>query len=35
MLVIYGSTGYTGRLVVEEALRRGLRPVLDIGRAHV
>jgi short subunit dehydrogenase-like uncharacterized protein len=28
MLVIYGSTGYTGRLVVEEALRRGLRPVL-------
>lgn len=28
MLVIYGSTGYTGRLIVEEALRRGLRPVL-------
>lgn len=28
MLVIYGCTGYTGRLVVEEALRRGLRPVL-------
>lgn len=28
MLVIYGSTGYTGRLIVAEALRRGLRPVL-------
>ena len=28
MLLIYGSTGYTGRLIVAEALRRGLRPVL-------
>src|SRR5688572_23775842 len=28
MLLIYGSTGYTGRLIVDEALRRGLRPVL-------
>jgi short subunit dehydrogenase-like uncharacterized protein len=28
MLVIYGSTGYTGRLIVDEAMRRGLRPVL-------
>ena len=28
MLVIYGSTGYTGRLIVEEALRCGRRPVL-------
>ena len=28
MLLIYGSTGYTGRLVVAEALRRGLRPTL-------
>ena len=28
MLVIYGSTGYTGRLIVAEAVRRGLRPVL-------
>lgn len=28
MFLIYGSTGYTGRLIVEEALRRGLRPVL-------
>jgi short subunit dehydrogenase-like uncharacterized protein len=27
-LLIYGSTGYTGRLIVAEALRRGLRPVL-------
>ena len=28
MLLIYGSTGYTGRLIVEEALARGLRPTL-------
>src|SRR6266545_979060 len=28
MLVIYGSTGYTGRLIVAEALARGLRPTL-------
>lgn len=28
MLVIYGSTGYTGRLIVAEALARGLRPRL-------
>jgi short subunit dehydrogenase-like uncharacterized protein len=28
MLLIYGSTGYTGRLIVDEALARGLRPVL-------
>ena len=28
MLVIYGSTGYTGRLIVTEALARGLRPTL-------
>lgn len=27
-LMIYGATGFTGRLVVEEAARRGLRPVL-------
>jgi len=26
--MIYGATGYTGRLVVEEAVRRGLSPVL-------
>ena len=28
MLLVYGSTGYTGRLVVAEAMARGLRPVL-------
>jgi short subunit dehydrogenase-like uncharacterized protein len=28
MLLIYGSTGYTGRLIVAEALTRGLRPIL-------
>jgi short subunit dehydrogenase-like uncharacterized protein len=28
MLLIYGSTGYTGRLIVAEALARGLRPML-------
>ena len=26
--MIYGATGYTGRLVTAEAVRRGLRPVL-------
>ena len=26
--MIYGANGYTGRLVVDEALRRGLKPVL-------
>jgi len=26
--MIYGANGYTGKLVVEEAVRRGLRPVL-------
>jgi short subunit dehydrogenase-like uncharacterized protein len=28
MLLIYGSTGYTGRLIVAEALARGVRPTL-------
>lgn len=28
-LVIYGANGYTGRLIVEQALARGLRPVLS------
>lgn len=28
MLLIYGSTGYTGRLIVAEALARGLHPTL-------
>jgi len=26
--ILYGATGYTGRLVASEAVRRGLRPVL-------
>ena len=26
--MIYGANGYTGQLMVEEALKRGLRPVL-------
>ena len=26
--LLYGATGYTGRLLAEEAVRRGLRPVL-------
>ncbi len=26
--MIYGANGYTGRLIAEEALRRGMRPVL-------
>lgn len=28
-VLVYGATGYTGRLIVEEALRAGLRPVLS------
>lgn len=28
-LLIYGATGYTGRLIVEETLARGLRPILS------
>ncbi|MBX9928343.1 MAG: saccharopine dehydrogenase NADP-binding domain-containing protein, partial [Gemmatimonadaceae bacterium] len=28
-LLIYGANGYTGRLIVEEALRRGVRPILS------
>jgi len=27
-LVIYGASGYTGRLIVEQAVARGLRPIL-------
>lgn len=27
-LLLYGATGYTGRLILEEALSQGLRPVL-------
>lgn len=28
MIMIYGANGYSGQLIVEEALRRGLRPML-------
>ena len=28
-LMIYGVTGYTGRLILEEALAKGLRPILS------
>lgn len=28
-LLIYGATGYTGRLIVDEALARGMRPILS------
>lgn len=33
-LLIYGAYGYTGRLIVAEALAAGLRPILS-GRDHV
>src|SRR5688572_32123111 len=26
--ILYGANGYTGRLIVQEAARRGLRPIL-------
>jgi short subunit dehydrogenase-like uncharacterized protein len=32
-VLIYGATGYTGRLVVEAAIKRGLRPILG-GRSE-
>jgi short subunit dehydrogenase-like uncharacterized protein len=32
-LLIYGSTGYTGRLVAQRAVERGLRPILAGRRA--
>lgn len=28
-LLIYGATGYTGQLIVEEAVARGMRPILS------
>lgn len=28
-LLIYGAYGYTGRLIVDEALRRGIRPIVS------
>jgi short subunit dehydrogenase-like uncharacterized protein len=33
VLLIYGANGYTGELIVEECVRRGLRPVLAGRRA--
>ena len=38
-LLVYGANGYTGRLIVEQAVARGLRPILsgrnapDVGAA--
>jgi len=32
VLLIYGANGYTGQLIVDECLRRGLRPVLAARR---
>ena len=34
MLLVYGANGYTGQLIVEECLRRGLRPILGGRRAE-
>lgn len=34
MLLIYGSNGYTGQLIVEECVRRGLRPIIAGRRAE-
>ena len=31
--MVYGANGYTGRLIVKEAQRRGMRPILA-GRSH-
>ncbi|MEP7381560.1 MAG: saccharopine dehydrogenase NADP-binding domain-containing protein [Gemmatimonadota bacterium] len=33
MLLIYGANGYTGRLIVDECVRRGLRPIIAARRA--
>ena len=34
MLLIYGANGYTGQLIVDECLRRGIRPILAGRRAE-
>jgi short subunit dehydrogenase-like uncharacterized protein len=33
VLLIYGANGYTGQLIVEECIRRGIRPILAGRRA--
>ncbi|MEX2181026.1 MAG: saccharopine dehydrogenase NADP-binding domain-containing protein [Gemmatimonadaceae bacterium] len=33
-LLLYGATGYTARLILDEALAKGLRPVLSGRNAH-
>ncbi|MCP4641882.1 MAG: NAD(P)H-binding protein [bacterium] len=33
--IIYGANGYTGRLAVREAVKRGMRPILAGRKAHV
>jgi len=33
MLLVYGANGYTGELIVEECLRRGVRPIIAGRRA--
>jgi short subunit dehydrogenase-like uncharacterized protein len=35
MLLLYGANGYTGRLILDECLRRGLRPILAGRRRDV
>lgn len=38
MLLVYGANGYTGRLIVERAIARGLKPILsgrNAGAIHV
>ena len=34
MLLIYGANGYTGQLIVEECVRRGVRPIIAGRRAE-
>ena len=34
VLLVYGANGFTGRLIVEQCVRRGLRPVLAARRAN-
>jgi short subunit dehydrogenase-like uncharacterized protein len=32
--LIYGATGYTGRLITQHAIQRGLRPILAARNAE-